>query len=248
MQQPDRNAQPAWQEADSQTFLDYGSSFVPDRDQQIETLSALIPSHFDTQPLTALDLCCGAGLLSKAILDRFTHSHVYGLDGSSTMLDQARSALAAYGDRFRTVHFDLAAQEWRHTLPPAQAIVSSLAIHHLDDEQKQHLFRDLFAMLAPGGVLAIADVVAPASAQGTAVAAAAWDRAVQRRARAIDGAEDAFEAFQRLQWNMYRYPDDADKPSRLSDQLQWLAQAGFQAVDVYWMQAGHAIFGGAKPR
>ena len=42
-------------------------------------------------------------------------------------------------------------------------------------------------------------------------------------------------------------PEDIDKPSPLLTQLKWLEQAGFKAVDVFWMQAGHAIFGGWKP-
>jgi tRNA (cmo5U34)-methyltransferase len=47
---------------------------------------------------------------------------------------------------------------------------------------------------------------------------------------------------------MYRYPDvdGIDKPSHLLDQLKWLEQAGFAEVDVFWMQAGHALFGGRK--
>ena len=48
---------------------------------------------------------------------------------------------------------------------------------------------------------------------------------------------------------MYRYPDPSDtidKPSTLFEQLTWLAQAGFAEVDVYWVQAGHALFGGRK--
>ena len=47
---------------------------------------------------------------------------------------------------------------------------------------------------------------------------------------------------------MYRYfdPEDIDHPSRLFDQLKWLEQAGFADVDVYWMLAGHALFGGRK--
>jgi hypothetical protein len=32
----------------------------------------------------------------------------------------------------------------------------------------------------------------------------------------------------------------------LLDQLKWLEGAGFVDVDVYWMRAGHAIFGGRK--
>lgn len=41
-------------------------------------------------------------------------------------------------------------------------------------------------------------------------------------------------------------PDAVDKPSRLLGQLVWLRDAGLMAVDVYWMKAGHAIFGGRK--
>jgi hypothetical protein len=38
-----------------------------------------------------------------------------------------------------------------------------------------------------------------------------------------------------------------DKPSGIFEQLRWLAAAGFTAVDAYWLQAGHAIYGGQKP-
>jgi tRNA (cmo5U34)-methyltransferase len=41
--------------------------------------------------------------------------------------------------------------------------------------------------------------------------------------------------------------DPVDKMSPLFDQLKWLEQAGFASVDVFWMRAGHAIFGGSKP-
>jgi hypothetical protein len=37
-----------------------------------------------------------------------------------------------------------------------------------------------------------------------------------------------------------------DHPSPFLDQLNWFEAAGFQQVDVFWMQAGHAIYGGYK--
>jgi tRNA (cmo5U34)-methyltransferase len=37
-----------------------------------------------------------------------------------------------------------------------------------------------------------------------------------------------------------------DKPSGVFEQLRWLEQASFRAVDIYWMKAGHAIYGGQK--
>jgi len=35
-------------------------------------------------------------------------------------------------------------------------------------------------------------------------------------------------------------------PYRVFDQLKWLEEAGFSAVDCFWMRAGHAIYGGYK--
>ncbi len=50
------------------------------------------------------------------------------------------------------------------------------------------------------------------------------------------------------EWNFYRYPDedDWDKPSKLHEQLNWIVAAGYDVADCFWMQAGHAIYGGYK--
>ncbi len=52
------------------------------------------------------------------------------------------------------------------------------------------------------------------------------------------------EQFRRRQWNIFRYPDPFDKPSPLYDQLAWLKAASSAAVDVFWPEAGQAIYGG----
>lgn len=234
-----------WNEGNTQTFLDLGRYFVPDREQQLATICALIPEQ--PAPFNVLELCCGEGLLAEAILDRFAGATVYGYDGSPGMLQRAQTRLVRYGARFRTQLFDLADTSWRSAVWPIHAVVSSLAIHHLDDVGKAQLYRDLFGMLAPGGVLIIADLVQPASALGVQLAAREWDCAVEQRALALDGNTDAVALFEQERWNLYRYPDPVDMPSRLFDQLTWLAAAGFGDVDVYWMRAGHAIYGGAKP-
>ncbi len=235
-----------WGAAASQTFIDYGRYFVPEREQQLATFCDLIPSR--DAPFNIIELCCGAGLLAGALLDRFPSCTIYGYDGSPEMLDHARTSLAHYGQRFQTMRFDLADRAWRTTAFRVHAVVSSLAIHHLDGAQKLELFRAVHDMLADGGVLVVADVVEPAGARSTETAARAWDEAVRKRSLEFDGNLAAFAAFEREKWNMYRHfdPDDIDKPSRLLDQLKWLEQAGFLDVDVYWMLAGHAIFGGCK--
>jgi tRNA (cmo5U34)-methyltransferase len=237
-----------WTEENSQTFIDHGRYFVPERELQIDIMCDLVPPG--EGPFQVLELCCGEGLLAEAILERYPQGVVIGLDGSPAMLARASARLARFGGRFQARQFDLAAGDWRAPAVAPRAVVSSLAVHHLDGEGKRALFRDVHHMLAPGGALVVADVMQPADARGTAVAAKAWDAAVRRRAQELDGDLAGFALFEREQWNMYRYPetgpDPVDKPSRLFDQLAWLAAAGFADVDVYWMLAGHAIFGGRK--
>ena len=245
MQMDDAAAEHAWDEQDSQAFIDYGRYFVPEREEQIKIICELVEGRGAS--LSIVELCCGEGLLARALLERFPGSTVRAYDGSPQMLARARERLAQFADRFVAAQFDLAAHDWRAAeTQAADACVSSLAIHHLDGAQKQELFRDVYSMLAPGGVFVIADVVEPAHARGLAVAARAWDDAVRERALELDGHAAAFEFFERDGWNLYRHPDPLDKPSRLFEQLRWLDAAGFADVDVHWLKAGHAIYGGHK--
>lgn len=246
MQDGSESGVTGWNLEASQTFLDYGRYFVPDRDVQMQMIRDLIPER--EQLFHVIDLCCGEGLLSHAILARFSSAVAHGLDGAPEMLQRAREHLVQFGDRFIPQQIELADRTWRRPSYPVQAVVSSLAIHHLDGAGKQALFRDVYNMLNHGGAVIIADVIQPTTERGWAVAAAAWDQAVRQRAFELDGNTEAAAIFEREHWNMYRYfdPADIDRPSSLFDQLQWLAAAGFTGVDVYWMRAGHAIFGGYK--
>lgn len=239
-------SQKGWDERDSQVFIDYGRYFVPERERQLQTMVDLI-SRLE-QRHAVLDLGCGEGLLAEAILEQRPKSTVYGLDGSAGMIQRAQERLSRFGARFQARRFDLFARSWPDTKLPIQAVVSSLALHHLDAVQKQALFGEVHALLRPGGVFTIADLVVPASALGWELAAKAWDEAVRERALELDGTLDGFDLFEAEQWNLYRHfdPEHIDKPSRLPDQLRWLEQAGFMEVDVVWMRAGHAIFGGTK--
>lgn len=240
---------PQWGEENSQDFIDYGKYFVPDREIQINCICEVIPPP--SESVYILDLCCGEGLLTRALLDKFPECHVYGLDGSPTMIAHTEKALVAYGERFKAKQFDLVASDWREFPFPVHAVVSSLAIHHLDGTEKQALFKDIATLLVPGGSFIIADLTEPMDGFGQKLAADTWDEVVRQRSLDLDGDLRGYDSFCELGWNHYAQsepdPDSIDKPSSLFDQLKWLEQAGFTNVDVFWMQAGHAIFGGRTP-
>jgi len=244
------DAAATWREADSQRFLELGAIYTPRRDEIRDAVLDLIPAA-SGEAFTGVELGIGHGWLTDAILRRFPKAQMIGLDGSPTMLAAAQEALAAHGDRVTLQRFDLADDAWRAALPTGlRCVVSSLVIHHLDDHGKQRLFRDMFQLLAPGGALLIADLVTPTSEHGRAHLARAWNAAVERQSRELTGGDQTYQQFRADQWNIYEFPvdpDDVDHLSPLVDQLTWLASAGFTGIDVWWAQAGHALFGGYRP-
>lgn len=241
-----------WNEEMTRLFLDFGRYFVPEREEQFRLLADLVPTG--PGAFHVLELGSGDGQLARTILAKHPQACLHLLDGSPGMLLRAARSLEEYPGRFTTGHFSLAASDWRafsspaHALPePARAIVTSMTVHHLDGPGKAVLFRDLLGLLAPGGALLLADIVLPAGPEGTAAAAARLDEVVKAQSQAAGDGLRAWEVFQKEGWNIFRVPDEMDKPSPLVDQLEWLRQAGFDAVDVFWMKAGHAIYGGRKP-
>src|SRR5579863_7738312 len=235
-----------WTEQESVEFVDLGRFIVPDRNEQIRTFCALVPGE---QPGAHLvELACGEGRLAAALLERFPQATLHGYDGSETMLAHARRALEAHGTRFDPQRFDLEAEDWRVFAFPVQAFVSSLVLHHLVGPGKKRLFADLAKALAPGGALLIADLVEPASSEARAHAARSWDESVHASVLEHLGNLEPSERFRHERWNYFAdpAPDSMDQPSTLLEQLDWLREAGLVGVDVFWMKAGHALFGARK--
>ncbi|WP_050668881.1 class I SAM-dependent methyltransferase [Luteipulveratus halotolerans] len=227
-----------WTDDISHSFIAHADRFEPGRAEQIAVIAAL------AGPLgggLAIDLCAGTGDLSGRLLADNPHCTVVATDVSKPMLERLHARLGAYADRLVPEHADLADRTWRRRPQAPIAVVSMLAVHLLDDAQKQELYRDLFELLAPGGRVVMADLVAPADQQGRALAARTWDAWVAEHAGA-----DAHRRFRELQWNPFEFPGPEHQPAALTEHLRWLDEAGFGDVDVYWMLAGHAVFGGRK--
>ena len=97
-------------------------------------------------PARVYDLGCGAGNVTRALIERWPAAAVVGIDNSPEMLASARAALPTA----RFEHADLDA--WQPAAPP-EVIYSNAALQWLDDHAA--LFPRLMAALAPGGTLAV---------------------------------------------------------------------------------------------
>ena len=97
-------------------------------------------------PGVVYDLGCGAGNVTRLLVERWPRAVVTGVDGSAAMLDAAQAAVPVV----TWAQADLSS--WRAP-GPADLLFSNAALHWLDDHRG--LFPRLVADLAPGGVLAV---------------------------------------------------------------------------------------------
>lgn len=109
-----------------------------------------------TEPQYILDLGAGSGLLTVILRARFPNARIHLIDFSSSMLEIAKQRLD--GDPLTTF------EQADYTIAPLpvnlDAIVSSLSIHHLSDENKRLVFHKTYAALRPDGVFVNAEQVA----------------------------------------------------------------------------------------
>ena len=117
-------------------------------------------------PLTVLDLGAGDGIVTRFILEHFPNSVATLVDFSVPMIEKGRTRLEAYTGRFRYETWDMNVGNWPEILRgPFDAVVSSAALHHLDNSRKDWLVREVASRLVPGGVFANYDLFSNPNAQ-----------------------------------------------------------------------------------
>jgi len=233
-----------WTEDDSATFRAIAPVAVPRRDDMNAVLVSAAPFAPDA-PIRILEIGSGDGVVTEALLRRFPRATLTALDGSPSMRSEAGRRLQPFGDRVRVAAFDLASLDWWDRMFGVDLVAASMCLHHLNDAKKQYLYKATAERLAANGAFLIADIVEPQAPAWQAVAADRWDAAAHAQADAL-ASPDLFQRFQDERWNHFRFPDSDDRPSALLHHLVWLRHAGFAAVDCWWLDAGHAVFGGLK--
>jgi tRNA (cmo5U34)-methyltransferase len=177
-----------------------------------------------------LDLGAGTGLLSAFVAERHPEAELVLVDGAAPMLAQAQRLLAAR--KITVVVADL-----RDALPdgPFDAVVSALAIHHLDDEAKRDLNLRVREALRPGGVFVNAEQVRGPTAWLDAGQREAWLAACRREGA---GERELAQTLERMR---------ADRPVDTETQLGWLRSAGFVDVDCFYKRWHFAVIAGWRP-
>ncbi len=181
------------------------------------------------EPSRILDLGAGTGMLSGFVLDAYPGCEVTLFDGAELMLEQAREALGDRSVSFVQGDMDDALPEG-----PWDGVVSALAIHHLEDDGKRHVFAEAHRVLRPGGIFVNSEhVLGPTPSLDAEYRR--WHETEARRA----GIDD-------VEWAAYEDRMTADHLSPLPEQLEWLSETGFEDVDCLFKDRGYAVIFGRK--
>ena len=202
-------------------------------------MAELLPFRAE-EAFTFVDLGAGTGAAARTILDSFPAAHAVLADFSPQMMAQGVTELAPYEGRYTYVEFDLTTSgDWPAGIPvPVDAVISSLSVHHLKDERKQTLFREIHDHLALGGWYLNYDPVMPPDP----VVEEAWLRAGDRR-----DPTAADKRAHRTAEEQFRYENHVRYMIPLEPQIGYLRAAGFEGVDVYWKELDFVIYGGRRP-
>lgn len=202
---------------------------IPDYPQMVEALVSALPFH-KTNVIQGIDLGCGTGTVTQAILNTFPHAQFSCLDIAENMIKIARSKLRKHKN-VRYIVGDFSSFEGQYDV-----VVSSLALHHLiTEDDKRQFYRRIHDALLPGGVFYNADIVLGSSKFLQDAYMGQWRAFMHRQI-----PEQEIEG----KW-IPKYEAE-DHPARLLDHLAWLAEAGFSDIDVVWKRSNFAVYGGLK--
>lgn len=227
----------------AQNYLDKADIYIVERRKMFWYVSSLV-SHFchGKQDIGLLELGCGDGALTEELLKTNTDASATLLDGGEGMLEKARERLKGYPNTtfIQATFQDLLGGKTR--LETYDFIVSSMAIHHLEMDEKASLFRLMASRLRPGGFFVDVDVVLPPSEELEEWYFAMWKDWLAVMMSRYNIHDELPEDLIRR----YKDPSSMNKPDALENQLRALELAGFVDVDCYFKNGVFVVFGGKK--
>jgi tRNA (cmo5U34)-methyltransferase len=201
----------------SNEYTEFVVRCIPRYEEMLQVLFKYIQKTFF--PRTILDLGCGTGNLIGLIQKYYPEADIFAVDISQECIDICKQ---------RTNHPNIQyiKQDFRELSFEENSIdlvMSSIAIHHLNDEEKPNFFEKVYKWQSFNGILSICD-------QFRGETSFVYEKHIELwKHFAFD--QGATEKEWKL-WMDHQTNHDSHAP--LFSYLEWLRNAGYSHVDCTW--------------
>ncbi|HWG61712.1 MAG TPA: class I SAM-dependent methyltransferase [Streptosporangiaceae bacterium] len=237
--------------------------YLPDREDRFTAMIDAVQEGAGRDDPLVLDLGCGPGSLAVRLLDRLPSARVMAIDNDPLLLTLGRAAYPAR-DGLAFTDLDLRTPGWAGSLHldrPADAAVSTTALHWLQPAQLRAMYAEVATVLRPGGLLLNGDHLTEDEAATPTLAR--LDRALieaEERRRAPEGhaeswkewwqavTEDRALAGPAAQREQRRLSEDhhGSESVRLGEHIAALRAAGFAEVGTIWQRGENRVLCAVK--
>ena len=226
--------------AETQEFDTNIRQLLPYYDEMLDAIALCVPS----ESKRILELGCGTGELSLKVLQQCPHAELVAVDYSPRMIDFIQEKLDSNGERDRVKALQLDFGAWANDETEVgdnfDAVISSLAIHHLSDEMKAKLFQKSARCLNPNGRFWNADPVLPEFPELSDIYNESRQRWAQKQGLDLDAVRNRIGKSEDQGYSSH------DQLATLDSHLQMLQAAGFSKTAVIWKYYNLGVFGGLR--
>ncbi len=223
-------------------FIESADMYILERQKLFAVMKSLY-KHFledNNKTIKILELGCGDGRVTHELLQIDANLEGTLIDGSAEMVESAKNRLKSYpGLKFiqntfqELVNSNLLSETF-------DFVVSSLAIHHLQEDEKKTLFEYVYNHLSPSGFFLNMDVIRAPTESLENWYLKLWKEWIIENEAKMEHSE----SFQNIPDQYKNNPDN--NPDTLENQLKLLKSAGFSNVDCYYKYGIFSVYGGQK--
>ncbi|MGB8234005.1 MAG: class I SAM-dependent methyltransferase [Methanobacterium sp.] len=189
---------------------------IPNLDQLYNIITDLADSNITAPRI--LDLGAGTGLLTENIFNKYSRGYFTLIDISKEMLDIARERFKD-NLNFKYILGDYLKADFED---PFDIIISSLSIHHLEDNDKRIIYSKVYELLNDDGIFLNADQVLAPSPENEYIYQKNWWEKIETGTLNLDEKDVIIDRMKH------------DKPATLENNIIWLKNSGFTNVDVFY--------------
>jgi tRNA (cmo5U34)-methyltransferase len=204
-------------------------TFIPNYDEMLSEVAAMAAVVGKIRP-TLVDFGIGTGALAARCLRLAPKARLMGIDADPDILTLARRRLSKRVREVKLLHGNFIDA----SMPRCDAIVATLALHHIHEKKiKQRFYAKCFAALRRGGVFANGDCFMAENPALSRRYMKMWEKHLRQ-----------FYSLRQTQ-NFFAAWAGEDTYFPLRQEIVMLAKAGFE-VEVAWRRPPFAVLVGRK--